>query len=86
MSDVKQALNQDAVQPKNRIEEARNVEFLADFKVIKGIPTFKKGDKTVMHVSGAKKLEEKYPKLVKVTELNEKEELKKAKEVAGIKD
>ena len=81
MSDVKQALNQDAVLPKNRIEEARNVEFLADFKGI-----YKKGDKTVMHVSGAEKLESKYPKLVKVTELNEKEELKKAKEIANIKD
>lgn len=80
MSDVKAALTQDAVLPKNRIEEARNVEFLTDLK------NFKKGDATIMHKSGAELLEKKYPKSVKVTEVNEKAELKKAKEVAGIKE
>lgn len=78
MSDVKQALNQDSVINKLRIEEARNVEFLEDFK------KFKKGDKTIMHVSGADLLKERYPKSVKVTELDEKAEVKKAKEAAGI--
>lgn len=80
MSDVKQALNQDSVPNKGRIEDARNVEFLGDFK------GFKKGDKTIMHFSGAESLEKRYPKLVKVTELDEKSELKKAKEVAGVKE
>lgn len=80
MSDVKQALNQDSVIPKNRIEEARNVEFLADFK------GFKKGDKTIMHFTGAELLLSRYPKSVKVTELDEKAELKKAKEVAGTQE
>lgn len=80
MSDVKQALNQDSVLPKGRLEDARNVEFLTDLK------RFKKGDKTIMHFSGAALLEKRYPKSVKVTELDEKSEIKKAKEVAGIKD
>lgn len=80
MSDVKQALNQDSVLPKGRIEDAKNVEFLTDFK------KFKKGEKTVMHVSGAKILEERYPKAVKVTDLDEKAEVKKAKEQAGVKE
>lgn len=78
MSDVKQALNQDSVINKLRLEEARNVEFTENFK------SFKKGDKTIMHVSGAELLLERYPKSVKVTEINEKEEVKKAKAVAGV--
>lgn len=80
MSDVKAALTQDAVLPKNRIEEARVVEFVKDFK------KFKKGDTTIMHVSGADLLAKKYKDFVKVSEVNEKAEVKKAKEVAGIKD
>ena len=78
MSDIKQALSQDSVLPKGRIEEARNVEFLENFK------KFKKGDSTIMHVSGAESLKARYPKFVKVTDLDEKKELKKAKEVAGV--
>lgn len=78
MSDIKQALSQDSVLPKGRIEDARNVEFLQDFK------KFKKGDTTIMHFSGADKLSKNYPKHVKVTDLDEKKELKKAKEVAGV--
>lgn len=78
MSDIKQALSQDSVLPKGRIEDARNVEFLDNFK------KFRKGEKTIMHFSGAEKLASKYPKLVKVTQLDEKSEVKKAKEVAGV--